>query len=160
MSTITIDADRVDEAIIIMTRMFDAPIEKVWECFTKPEHVGVWFGGVGFQNRVLEMDVRPGGRWRHVMIPPNGQEFHLDYVYVEVTKPTRLVWEPVDHGKSTAGPPSNRTDITLEAVGNQTRWRMKATFLSMEGREFAKSMGYTGTLAQGCEKFNELVKTL
>jgi hypothetical protein len=37
---------------------------------------------------------------------------------------------------------------------------MVATFSSMEGREIAKRMGYTKTLSQGCEKFNELVKTL
>lgn len=160
MSTITIDADKVDEAVIIMTRMFDAPIEKVWDCFTKPEHVGIWFGGKGFQNRVLEMDVRPGGHWRHVMIPPSGQEFHLDYVYIEVKKPTRLVWQPSDHGTSAGPTPSNRTDVTLEAVGDKTRWRMVATFTSMEGRDLAKSMGYTRTLSEGCEKFNDLVRTL
>ena len=37
---------------------------------------------------------------------------------------------------------------------------MVATFASMEGREMAIRMGYTNTLAQGCEKFNDLVKTL
>ena len=155
-----IEDGRANEATIIMSRMFVAPIDKVWECFTKPEHVGVWFGGAGFSNRVLEMDVRPGGHWRHVMIPPGGQEFHLDYVYVEVKKPTRLVWQSADFGTGKGGPTENRTDITLEAHGDQTKWRMVATFRSLEDRDLAKNMGYTSTLAQGCEKFNELVKTL
>jgi len=160
MSRITIDADKVDEAVIIMTRMFDAPIEKVWECFTRPEHVRIWFGGAGFSNPVCEMDVRPGGIWKHVMRTPDGTDYPLEYVYLEVKKPTRLVWQPTNHGKSKDGPPTNRTEVTLEDHGVQTKWTMKATFASMEGRELAKRMGYTHTLSQGCEKFNELVKTL
>jgi len=155
-----IEADRADEAIVIMSRMFDAPIDRVWECFTKPEHVKVWFGGAGFSNRVLEMEVRPGGHWRHVMIPPNGQEFHLDYVYVEVKKPTRLVWQTSDFGKRKGPPPANRTDVTLEDIGDKTKWRMVATFQSIEERDLSVKMGYTSTLTQGCEKFNDLVKTL
>ena len=160
MSNITIDTSAVDSATIIMSRMFDAPIEKVWECFTKPEHVRHWFGGKGFSNPVCEMDVRVGGIWRHVMRTPDGSEFPLEYVYLEVKKPTRLVWQPTNHGKSSDGPPTNRTEVTLEDHGDRTKWRMVATFASMEGREMAIRMGYTHTLSQGCEKFNDLVKTL
>jgi uncharacterized protein YndB with AHSA1/START domain len=39
-----------------------APIERVWELITQPEHVGTWFGDAG-----AEIDLRPGGavtlRW-------------------------------------------------------------------------------------------------
>lgn len=160
MSTISIDTSRVDEAVIIMSRLFDAPIDTVWECFTKPEHVKVWFGGAGFSNKVLEMDVRPGGHWRHVMIPPGGQEFHLDYVYMEVKKPTRLVWQSADFGSRKDGPPANRTDITLEDQGARTKWTMTATFQSMADRDLAVKMGYTSTLSQGCEKLNDEVKRM
>ncbi|MEQ1609502.1 MAG: SRPBCC domain-containing protein [Hyphomonadaceae bacterium] len=160
MSKITSDSSAVDEATIIMFRMFDAPIDKVWECFTKPEHVSVWFGGVGFSAPVCEMDVRVGGIWKHVMRTPDGTDFPLEYVYLEVKKPTRLVWQPANHGKSTSGPPTNRTAVTLEDHGDRTKWTMVATFTSMEGREASIRMGYTNTIAQGCEKFNELVKAL
>lgn len=160
MSNISIDTSRVDEAVIIMTRMFDAPIDKVWDCFTKPEHVRTWFGGAGFQNPVCEMDVRPGGIWRHVMVPPNGQRFELEYVYVEVKKPTRLVWQSSDFGKRKQGPPANRTDVTLEDHGDRTKWTMKATFQNAAEARHAVSMGYTQTLSQGCEKFNAEVKRM
>ena len=39
-----------------------APVERVWELVTAPEHVGAWFGDAG-----AEIDLRPGGatalRW-------------------------------------------------------------------------------------------------
>src|ERR1700754_988632 len=34
----------------------DAPLERVWELITKPEHVGRWFGDAGAQ-----IELRPGG---------------------------------------------------------------------------------------------------
>lgn len=160
MTEITIDAASVDEAVIIMTRMFDAPREKVWECFTRPEHVVKWYGGRGFGNEVLEMDVRPGGLWRHVMHTPNGGEFRMDFVYVEVVKPSRLVWQHVDHGKRVGPPPTCRQAITLEDHGDRTRWTLVSTFSSMADRDFASKMGFAETITQGSDKFNDLVKTL
>ena len=39
-----------------------APVERVWDLITQPEHVGTWFGDAG-----AEIDLRPGGaitlRW-------------------------------------------------------------------------------------------------
>jgi uncharacterized protein YndB with AHSA1/START domain len=156
----TIEDPKSGEATIIMSRMFDAPIEKVWECFTRPEHVKVWFGGKGFANPVCEMDVRPGGSWKHVMRTPNGQEYAIHSIYTEVKKPTRLVWQDADYGKRAEGPPARITEVTLEDHGEQTRWRMIARFASIADRDLTRSMGFTDTLSQGCEKFNDLVKTL
>ena len=56
-----------DEAVIVMTRIYEAPRDLVWEVITEPRHVAQWWGGPGFSNPVCEMDVRPGGLWRHVM---------------------------------------------------------------------------------------------
>ena len=64
-SRMTIEDPKSGEATIIMTRMFDAPIEKVWECFTRPEHVKVWFGGQEMANAIVDVlmgDADPGGR--------------------------------------------------------------------------------------------------
>jgi uncharacterized protein YndB with AHSA1/START domain len=164
MSTIahntTIEDPKAAEATIIMTRMFDAPIEKVWTCFTTPEHVRAWFGGFGFSNPVCEMDVRVGGSWKHVMRTPSGQEYEIHSIYTEVKKPTRLVWQDADYGKRTSGPPSRITEVTLEDHGAKTRWRMVARFASIADRDLTLSMGFSETLAQGCEKFNDVVKSL
>lgn len=156
---VSIDAAGI-EPVILMSRMFDAPIEKVWACFTTPEHVEHWFGGAGFSNKVQQMDVRVGGLWKMTMRVPSGVEFPLEFVYVEVKKPTRLVWQNVDFGKGVNPHPTNRTAVSLEAQGARTKWSMVATFESVAGRDLACNMGHAETVAQGCEKFNELVKTL
>jgi uncharacterized protein YndB with AHSA1/START domain len=133
---------RADDAVIMMTRMFEAPREMVWTCMTQPEHLARWWGAPGFTNPVCEMDVRPGGLWRHVMRAPDGSEFAFDYIYLEVVKPERLVWQNVDHGKRTDGPPTSLVTVTLDDHGERTRWRMVARFNSIADRDRAVKMGF------------------
>ena len=55
------------EPTIVMSRIYDAPRSLVWEAMTEPRHVRQWWGGPAVSNPVCEMDVRPGGRWEHVL---------------------------------------------------------------------------------------------
>ena len=41
-----------DEAVIVMTRIYDAPRDLVWETMTEARHVVQWWGGRGFSNPV------------------------------------------------------------------------------------------------------------
>lgn len=156
---IDIQSTSKEEPIIVMTRTLDAPRELVWAAFTDPKHVSKWFGGRGFETLACEMDVRPGGKWLHVMRLPNGEEMRMDVVYVEVTKPERLVWQNVDFGKTTKHPASQMT-VTLEAMGNKTKWKLVARFATMADRELANRIGFAGAIAEGNDKLAELLKTL
>ena len=62
------------EREIVMSRVFDAPRELVWEAWTNPAHVAKWWGPVGFSTTIETMDVQPGGVWSQVMHGPNGAE--------------------------------------------------------------------------------------
>ena len=158
--TLKID-DAIDTPTITMSRTINAPREKVWEVFTNPEHVRQWYGGLGFTNPVCEMDVRPGGGWRHFMRTPDGYEVSLEYVFVEVRKPERLVWEGADQGREALhGPATPRVEITLEDLGDKTGWTMVARFASDEQREIARQMGFTEVLTEGTQKFDALIATL
>jgi uncharacterized protein YndB with AHSA1/START domain len=154
-----VDDSSTTEPILVMQRLFDAPREDVWDALTDPRQVALWYGGHGFENPVCEMDVRPGGLWRHVMRTPDGSEHALQFVFVEVVKPERLVWRSADHGSTLGGAHDNLITVTLEAEGRKTRWRMVARFPSMADREAAGRMGFSTVLAEGAEKLNQLVKT-
>lgn len=154
MSQMKID-DRSTSPVIAMEREFDAPIELVWAALTDPAQVVRWYGGHGFTNPVCEMDVRPGGRWHHVMRTPDGHEFPADFEFVEVAPPTTLVWRPVDHGHG--GPHDCTVRVELETLGARTRWRMTATFHSLVDRDAANAIGFAHVLAQGCERFAALL---
>ena len=140
-----------DSPIIVMTRFYSAPRPLVWRALTEPEHVQRWWGGAGCSNLACEMDVRPGGVWRHVMRLANGPELHLEFVFVEVEPPSRLVWQHADHGARRDGPPTSRMEVTLEELGADTRWTLVTRFDSIAARDAALALGFTAPIEASSE---------
>jgi uncharacterized protein YndB with AHSA1/START domain len=140
-----------DIPTIVMSRIYDAPRETVWAAMTQPKHVKLWWGGPGFTNPVCEMDVRPGGLWHHVMRFPDGHELVMDFVFLEVEPPRRLVWQHRDRGKLPARPPTSIA-VTLEDLGSRTSWTMVARFDAMDERNAAMAMGFTGPIEASNER--------
>ena len=149
-----------DEPLVVMTRLYDAPRALVWKAITAPAHVRQWWGGPGFSNPVCEMDVRPGGRWTHVMRFPDGRELSLDFVFLEVEAPSLLSWQHRDHGQRSEGPPTSITTITLEELAEQTRWTMVARFRSLADREAALALGYSGPIEASSERLDAYLETM
>lgn len=149
-----------DQPIIVMTRTYDAPRALVWEAMTDPKHVREWWGGPGFTNPVCEMDVRPGGRWKHVMRFPDGFELHMELVFVEVEAPSRLVWRHADQGERSEGPPASTITVTLEELGGSTRCTISARFSSMADRAKALEMGYTRPIEASNERLAQYLPTM
>lgn len=148
----------VEEAVIVIRRVFDAPRSAVWRAITEPKHVMHWFGGTAFTNMACDMDVRPGGLWRHVMRAPDGTEITCDFVYLEVDVPKRLVWKNSDGGQS--GRPASVTTVTLDENGGRTEWKLVARFNSIADRDQAVGMGFSETISAGFDQLDALLKTL
>jgi uncharacterized protein YndB with AHSA1/START domain len=84
---------------ITITRVFDAPRERVWKEWTDPEAFADWFGGPDWEVPLstVAMDVRPGGSWRLTMYADTGpREIHWQGEYREVAEPERLVFTITD----------------------------------------------------------------
>jgi uncharacterized protein YndB with AHSA1/START domain len=78
---------------IAMTRVFDAPRERVWKEWIEPERFADWFGGSDGEVPVstVSMDVRPGGWWSLTMFAgPEPHEIHWKGEYQEVLEAERL----------------------------------------------------------------------
>jgi len=77
---------------LVMTRVLDAPRERVWKAFTEPARLERWWGPKGFTNPVCEVDLRPGGALRIHMRGPDGTIYPMVGVYREIAEPERLVF--------------------------------------------------------------------
>jgi len=66
---------REDERTVVISRVFQAPRDLVYEAFVDPKQVVEWWGPDGFSTTVLEMDLRPGEKWRLVMRGPDGTNY-------------------------------------------------------------------------------------
>jgi len=120
-----------DEPVIEITRLFDAPRELVWECFTDPKHLAHWWGPNGFSITTHSHAARQGGKWDFIMHGPDGTDYDNLVTYTEVKKPERLVYE---HGEPGA-PPQFHATITLTAEGNKTRVVLHSRFASVAVRD-------------------------
>ncbi|WP_371793480.1 SRPBCC domain-containing protein [Streptomyces sp. NBC_01471] len=91
-------ADGTGEGITL-TRVLDAPPERVFRAWTTPAQFAAWYGGDAEAplDRVT-MDVRPGGRWSLVLVVPDHGEMPFHGVYREVGAPGRLVLTLKDGG--------------------------------------------------------------
>jgi uncharacterized protein YndB with AHSA1/START domain len=89
----------VAEPGISVTRVFEAPRERVWKEWTEPERFADWFGGTESEVPLstVSMDVRPGGAWRLTMYAEPGRRvIHWNGEFVEVVEPERLVFTITD----------------------------------------------------------------
>jgi uncharacterized protein YndB with AHSA1/START domain len=83
--------DTAFEEGITITRVFDAPRERVWKEWIDPERFADWFGGPESQVPLstVSMDVRPGGSWRLTMFAkPGRREIRWKGEYREVVEPS------------------------------------------------------------------------
>lgn len=127
-------AESTADREIIFTRVFDAPRELVWEAWTNPTHVVNWWGPNGFSTMIEQMDVRPGGVWRHVMHGPDGTDYPNHSVFSEVTRPERLSYS--HGGAKKGGPPAEfEATITFEEQDGKTKLTMRMVFPSAAARD-------------------------
>lgn len=116
-----INADRE----LSITRTLNAPIELVWEAWTKPEHIINWWGPDGFSNTFYQVDLRRGGVWEFVMHGPDGTDYKNKNIFLEIIPQEKIVYEHV------TGPQFVAT-ITFRKEGKKTVVTMHALFQSAE----------------------------
>ncbi|MCC6406085.1 MAG: SRPBCC domain-containing protein [Planctomycetes bacterium] len=120
---------------IQISRVFSAPRELLWEVWTRPEHVARWWGPNGFTTKIEELDVRPGGRFKHTMHGPDGANYPGLSVFREVVPHERIVYS--HGGGRDTGPGVNFTATwTFEALADgRTKVVGRMVFLTPEDRD-------------------------
>jgi uncharacterized protein YndB with AHSA1/START domain len=80
------------EKEIVVTRIFDAPRQLVFDAHTKPELLKRWLNGSpGWSLAVCEIYLRVGGKYRYVWHGPKGEEMGMGGIHREVVPPERIV---------------------------------------------------------------------
>jgi len=149
-----------------ITRVFDAPRDRVWQSWTEAERLKKWWGPKGFTVRQCKVDLRPGGIMHYCLRTPDGQDMWGKFVYREIVKPEKLVWlnsfsdekgGTTVHPMSPTWPREMLTTVTFEAQGNKTKvtvqWLPLDGSTDLERRTFedgreSMKMGWTGTFEQ------------
>ena len=149
---ITVTIETPTDREVVVTRVFEAPRQLVFDALTRPDLIKRWYGPPG-SIEVCESDPTPGGRWRFVTTV-KGQSITQYGVYREVVSPSRFVrterWEDWDPGE---------TVVTTELVESAGRTTMTASmvFPSREVRDVVLKGGLT---PKGTSEFYDRLEVL
>lgn len=140
---------------ILITRVFDAPAELVFDAWTTPDIVKRWWAGDRGVVTEAQIDLRVGGRWRWVMTANGGFEVAFSGEYREIDRPHRLV----------------RTEVfelvpDVEALGTlslvesdgTTTLEILARYPSGEHRDAAIASGMEAGLQTSLDKLEDVVR--
>ena len=131
----TTSARSADREIVI-TRVFDAPRDRVFKAWTEPERVMRWWGPDGFTTPVCKIDLRPGGVFHNCMRSPEGRDFWSKGVYREIVEPERIVCsdffsdeegnlvQPTHYGMSPEWPAEALVTVTFAEHDGKTKFTL------------------------------------
>ena len=144
---------------IVMTRLFDAPRELVFDAFTKPHLIKRWLTGPdGWSLPVCEVDLKVGGKLRYVWRHKDGTDMGLNGSYREIKRPERIVHVELFDEDWTGGE-ALVTTIFI-AQGDQTLMRQTILYASREARDAVLKSPMESGVAQSYNRLAELLATL
>ena len=139
-------ATRKPSNVIALTRVYEAPVQAVWEAWTNPAEVAQWWGPRGFTITTHSRDLRTGGYWHYTMHGPDGTEYENTTQYLEVVPLQRMVY---DHGGHKDRPPLFRVTMLLSEHAGRTQldlsFALATPEIAEEMRGFIKKAGGEGT---------------
>lgn len=103
-----------------IAQRFRAPPEVLFRAWTEPEQLKRWWGPGGFTVPECAIDLRPGGRYRIVMQPPDRAAHVLSGTYIAVEPPTRLVYTWSFDGTQADDGAESLVTVEFRAVGDET----------------------------------------
>ena len=151
----------ISDRELVLTRLFDAPPEKVIRAWTEPDLFKQWFAPLPWTTPRAEIDLRPGGANLIVMRNPEGEEFPNSGVYLEVVKNERLVftdaytraWEPSEQ-------PFMTVVLTFENAGGKTHYTARVLHWTVADRQRHEEMGFHQGWGQCADQLADLLKRM
>ncbi|MFD2098809.1 SRPBCC family protein [Flagellimonas iocasae] len=116
--------EKTENRQLSITRTLNAPIDLVWEVWSKPEHIAQWWGPSGFTNTIDKMDFKNGGEWNFMMHGPDGKNYPNRSVFTEIVPMKKIVYEHYN--------PHFTATILFEAMEEKTTINWTVVFDTQE----------------------------
>ena len=127
----------------------EAPVEKVWNSWTKPEHITQWNSASDdWHTPQASNDLRVGGKFSATMAARDGSaSFDFEGVYSNV-KPNQLIEYVMSDGRT--------VKVAFEASGNKTH--VKETFDAENENPIELQRGGWQAILDNFKKYTEKLK--
>ncbi len=146
------DLNEIEARTLTIKRTFDAPRKLVWEAWTQPEHIALWWGPNGMKTHINQHDFRVGGEWEFIMKMPDDKDFISHGRYSKIER-LELIQTSANFIPMTEG-------VTLEAIfidaNEQTEFVFKVIHPTEEYCKQQEEMGFYngwGTVFEGLTNY-------
>ncbi len=142
------------EREIVMTRVFEASRNLVFDAMNKPELLKRWLlGPPGWSMVVCEIDLKEGGVFRHVWRRTDGTEMGMSGVYREIVPPERIVRTELFDDY----PGESLATVVLTEQGGRTTLTLTVLYPSKEARDATIASGMEQGVAASYDRLAELL---
>jgi uncharacterized protein YndB with AHSA1/START domain len=155
-ATVSLPAD--DQ--ILITREFGAPRHLVYRAWTTPELVKRWWSGQRGEVTLAEIDLRVGGRWRYVMVTPDGFEVAFHGEYRELVPNERIVSTEVYEGAPGGDENGTLNTATFSEADGRTTLEILVQAPSREIRDAIIDSGMEGGMQEALDLLEQVAVSL
>lgn len=149
---------------LVLARVLRAPPVLVWQLWTEPAYVELWWGLKSCTIPVCELDVRPAGKWRIDMRTSDGTVYRNGGEYLVVEPLRRLVYSDVADPATAQWegrvPAQRQSEVTFSPDGEHTRLTISIGFATAEDRQRFLGLGILGGIEQSLDKLEALITKL
>ena len=142
---------------LVFTRVFNAPRQRVFDAWTKPEHLKAWYGCHTSTLVQCEVDLRVGGAYRFVARLDDGSEHAISGVYRDIVPPERLVFTHRfndDPGKEAL------VALQFDERNGKTTLLMTALYRNAEDRQAVLDIGVDRGTSESFERLAGHLETM
>ena len=144
-----------------ITRLIDAPREKLFRCWTDPELIPLWFCPPPWGVSRAEVNLRPGGESLIVMRGPNGEEVPSRGVYLDIVPNEKLVFtDAFTAGWMPSDKPFMTGILTFEEEDGKTRYTARVRHWTAEDKAQHVAMGFEQGWGIATDQLEALAKRI
>jgi uncharacterized protein YndB with AHSA1/START domain len=147
-----------NEETVAITRVYDAPLSRVFEAWTRAEHLSRWFAPRGFAITDCQSEPRPGGIFQLCMRSPRGEAFWVHGQYREVVAPERLLIACTMHDPQGTPSLEEIIGVQFEKAGSRTRVRLNSTARGVSAAAAMMLAGLQKGWAQTVDRLGDLFR--
>jgi len=145
---------------LLITREFAAPKHLVYRAITEPELIKRWWNAKRGEVTLAEHDVKVGGKWRQVMVTPDGFEVGFHGEYREIVPNERVVSTEVYEGAPGGDEGGSVNTVTLTEIDGRTTMTVLCKFPSKEVRDMVVESGMEAGMQDAYDLLEEVAVSL
>jgi uncharacterized protein YndB with AHSA1/START domain len=151
--------ERMSDRELMVSRLFNAPARIVFDAWTKPELLKLWWApkSLGVSLFECESDLRIGGTYRYAFGRDSKNPEVFSGSYKEVIPPTRLVLTQIYERMRDAG--EALVTVTFEESNGKTRLTLHQLYPSKQALDGAIASGMEHGMRETFDQLDQLART-